>query len=98
MQQINSLLSCAVFVILVILVIAIIVAVIVVIISLISDRMLLRHVTGFYLAGTDTTSHNLYWNILYLLLNPDVTDKMYSEIQNKIGGFQIEIPRLLVLC
>ena len=47
--------------------------------------MLLRHVTGFFLGGGDTPTHNLYWNFLYLIFYPYVIDNMYKEIADKLG-------------
>lgn len=40
---------------------------------------------GTYIAGTDTTSESLYWAILYMVLYPDVQERIYTEIKKEIG-------------
>ena len=40
---------------------------------------------GLYLAGTDSTAQTLYWIFLYLVLYPDIQEKIHTEIIQHIG-------------
>ena len=40
-----------------------------------------------YIAGTDTTSSNLYWAILYVAKYPEIQQKIYEEISEHIGEY-----------
>ena len=42
-----------------------------------------------YATGTDTTSTALQWALLYMCYYPHVQEKVQSEIDDKIGKFQI---------
>ena len=42
-------------------------------------------VTTLYLAGTDTTSKGIYWTFLYMVVYPEIQEKIYTEIQQNIG-------------
>lgn len=52
-----------------------------------SEVNLLAVVLELYFAGTDTTSSNLYWAILYLAKYPDVQSQVRREILEQIGVF-----------
>ena len=41
---------------------------------------------GLYLAGTDSTAQTLYWIFLYLVLYPDIQEKIHTEIIQHIGS------------
>ena len=45
----------------------------------------LSTVMQFYIAGTDTTSSQLYWFYLFAGLYPEVQEKMYQEIKEVLG-------------
>ena len=49
-----------------------------------------------YIAGTDTTSSNLYWAILYVAKYPEIQQKIYEEISEHIGEYLLHL-RLLLL-
>lgn len=38
-----------------------------------------------YVAGTDTTSESLYWAFLYMVMYPDVQERVYDEVHEKLG-------------
>ena len=40
----------------------------------------------FFLAGYDTTANALSWLMYILACNPDIQEKVYDEIQEKIGN------------
>ncbi|KAF1758767.1 hypothetical protein GCK72_015227 [Caenorhabditis remanei] len=42
-----------------------------------------------WVAGMETTSNTLYWSLLYVLLNPKVLEKVYEELDTKIGSDRI---------
>ena len=44
-----------------------------------------------YIAGTDTTSSNLYWAFLYVAKYPEIQKRIYKEISEHIGRFAIVI-------
>ena len=39
----------------------------------------------FFVAGTDTTASTVSWIIMYLVLNPEVQEKVYKEILEELG-------------
>lgn len=49
------------------------------------DNNLVTTVTSMYLAGTDTTAESLYWAFLYMVLYPEVQEKIHQEIQQQLG-------------
>ncbi len=53
----------------------------------------LRNVlVDFFVAGSETTSSTLLWGMLYLMLNPDIQDKVHKELDEVIGkGIQPKI-------
>lgn len=51
------------------------------------DLNLITSVMSLYLAGTDTSSSQLYWAFLYMVLYPEVQQKIYREIREHIGMF-----------
>ena len=38
-----------------------------------------------FFAGTDTTSTNLYWALLYLVKYPEMQERIHEEIMERIG-------------
>uniref|UniRef100_A0A0B7BT25 Cytochrome P450 n=1 Tax=Arion vulgaris TaxID=1028688 RepID=A0A0B7BT25_9EUPU len=36
-------------------------------------------------AGSETTSTTIYWCVLYMIVHPDVQEKVYQEIKDKVG-------------
>ena len=38
-----------------------------------------------YIAGTDTTSSNLYWAFLYVAKYPEIQQRIYEEISEHVG-------------
>ena len=44
-------------------------------------------VMQFYIAGTDTTSSQLYWFYLFAGLYPEVQEKIYQEIKLTLGRY-----------
>ncbi|BFZ06916.1 hypothetical protein BsWGS_09955 [Bradybaena similaris] len=49
------------------------------------DDNLTKLMMDLFGAGAETTSTSISWCILYLLNNPGVQDKLYSEIKEKVG-------------
>ncbi|CAG5115326.1 unnamed protein product [Candidula unifasciata] len=49
------------------------------------DQNLLKIMMDLFAAGTETTSTTIYWCILYMLRHPDVQEKVYQEIKDKVG-------------
>ncbi|XP_067945567.1 cytochrome P450 2B19-like [Watersipora subatra] len=49
------------------------------------DLNLKTSVMSLYLAGTDTTSSQLYWAFLYMVLYPEIQEKIREEIRDHIG-------------
>ncbi|CAG5125149.1 unnamed protein product [Candidula unifasciata] len=50
------------------------------------DQNLIKDMMDLFGGGTETTTSTIYWCILYLLNNPQVQDKVYSEIKDVIGS------------
>ncbi|CAI5448980.1 unnamed protein product [Caenorhabditis angaria] len=42
-----------------------------------------------WIAGMETTSNTLYWALLYVMLNPEVREKIYEELDREIGSDRI---------
>jgi len=42
-------------------------------------------VSQLYIAGTETTTTSLRWAFLYLVLYPEMQEKIYQEIKSTIG-------------
>ncbi|CAI5448979.1 unnamed protein product [Caenorhabditis angaria] len=42
-----------------------------------------------WVAGMETTSNTLYWAFLYVMLNPEVREKIYEELDREIGSDRI---------
>ncbi len=40
----------------------------------------------FFIAGSETTSTTLNWAVLYMILNPDVQEKVQEELDAVTGG------------
>lgn len=51
-----------------------------------SDEQLLALCLDFFQAGTETTSNTLAFGIIYMLHNPHVLEKIYAELDVKIGS------------
>ncbi|BFZ06906.1 hypothetical protein BsWGS_09946 [Bradybaena similaris] len=49
------------------------------------DENLTKIMSDLFAAGTETTSTTMYWCILYMLHHPDVQEKVYREIVDKVG-------------
>lgn len=49
------------------------------------DQHLTKIMYDLFAAGTETTSTTIYWCILYMLNYPDVQEKVYQEIKQKVG-------------
>ncbi|KAI6169986.1 CYtochrome P450 family [Aphelenchoides bicaudatus] len=45
-----------------------------------------QEVDSFLFAGYDTTAHAISWTIWYLATNPNVQEKLYREISEKLNG------------
>ncbi|XP_072241074.1 cytochrome P450 2U1 [Leuresthes tenuis] len=39
-----------------------------------------------FIAGTDTTTNSVLWILLYMVLHPEIQDKVQSEIDEVVGG------------
>lgn len=50
-----------------------------------SKTDLVANVFLLFTGGTDTTDSTIRWALLHLLVRPDVQDKLYQEIADKIG-------------
>ncbi|XP_078597669.1 cytochrome P450 2C3-like [Branchiostoma floridae x Branchiostoma japonicum] len=47
------------------------------------------YMTGnLFMAGTDTTSNTLLWSLLYMILNPDIQNKVHEELDAVVGESQ----------
>jgi len=53
--------------------------------SYFSNSQLLATVNDLFSAGTETTSTTIRWAILYLARHPDIQEKLYQEIKEKVG-------------
>ncbi|KAM9770679.1 cytochrome P450 2U1 [Menidia menidia] len=42
-----------------------------------------------FIAGTDTTTNSVLWVLLYMVLHPDVQDKVQAEIDQVVGRHQV---------
>ncbi|XP_061685177.1 cytochrome P450 2U1 isoform X1 [Syngnathoides biaculeatus] len=42
-----------------------------------------------FIAGTDTTANSLLWILLYLVVHPDVQDKVQAEVDEVVGGGRV---------
>ncbi|KAI8785389.1 cytochrome P450 2J1 [Biomphalaria glabrata] len=47
---------------------------------------LIAVIRNLFIAGTDTTSGNILWFLLYMLHYPDVQEKIYQEIVSRVGS------------
>ncbi|XP_078602690.1 cytochrome P450 2D4-like [Branchiostoma floridae x Branchiostoma japonicum] len=50
-----------------------------------ADRELQEILVDLFLAGTETTATTTRWALLYLMLNPDVQEKVHQEIDSVLG-------------
>ncbi|KAK3733030.1 hypothetical protein RRG08_002632 [Elysia crispata] len=50
-----------------------------------SDEGLMRVISDFMIAGSETTTSTILWFFLYMLHNPDVQRKIHEEIDEEIG-------------
>ena len=60
--------------------------------NLLVDEQLISVLMQIYVAGTDTTSSVLYWAFLYLVIHPDIQDKLYAEIREQLGNASQSVP------
>ena len=56
-----------------------------------SESNLLAEVMQLYIAGTDTTSSNLYWALLYVTKYPEIQQKIYEEITEHVGEYLLHL-------
>ena len=49
------------------------------------DSNMVGMTAGLYLAGTDSTAQTLYCIFLYLVLYPDIQEKIHTEIIQHLG-------------
>ena len=49
------------------------------------EESLVSSLLDLFLAGTETTTSSLMWGILFLLHNPEVQDKLHSELESVLG-------------
>ncbi|KAM7008684.1 cytochrome P450 2U1 isoform 2-T2 [Tautogolabrus adspersus] len=42
-----------------------------------------------FIAGTDTTANSVLWVLLYLVLNPDIQDRVQAEIDKVVGTHRV---------
>ncbi len=47
---------------------------------------LVNTLLDFFLAGIDSTSSTLRWGMLYMILNPDIQEKVQDELDKATGG------------
>ena len=57
----------------------------------ISVKNFLASVMQFYIAGTDTTSGQLYWFYMFAGLYPEVQEKIHQEIKQTLGRYWLVI-------
>lgn len=48
-------------------------------------RQLVQIMADLFSAGLETITSTLEWAFVYLMLNPDVQEKLYEEIQHVVG-------------
>ncbi|XP_078619737.1 cytochrome P450 2U1-like [Branchiostoma floridae x Branchiostoma japonicum] len=53
-----------------------------------TEEQLTMVVVDLFFAGTDTTSTTLRWAVLYMILHPDIQEKVQQEIDSVIGRNQ----------
>ena len=57
----------------------------------ISVKNFFASVMQFYIAGTDTTSGQLYWFYMFAGLYPEVQEKIHQEIKQTLGRYWLVI-------
>ncbi|XP_078573745.1 cytochrome P450 2U1-like [Branchiostoma floridae x Branchiostoma japonicum] len=50
-----------------------------------SNRQLYEVLIDLFIAGTDTTGATTHWALLYMMLNPDIQEKVHQEIDSVLG-------------
>ncbi|XP_078578454.1 cytochrome P450 2U1-like [Branchiostoma floridae x Branchiostoma japonicum] len=50
-----------------------------------SDKQLKEVLIDLFLAGTDTVAATLHWALLYMMVNPDIQEKVHQEIDSVLG-------------
>ena len=46
---------------------------------------LLNVLLDLFIAGSETTSNTMNWSMLYMVLNPEIQDKVRQELDGTIG-------------
>ncbi|XP_066270896.1 cytochrome P450 2D4-like [Branchiostoma lanceolatum] len=50
-----------------------------------SDKQLKEVLIDLFLAGTETTANTIRWALLYMMVNPEVQEKVHQEIDSVLG-------------
>ena len=59
--------------------------------SKIGEDWIIQIVLNFFVAGSDTTSLSLSWIFLHLIIRPDIQEKLHKEIDDVLGGRQVQV-------
>merc|ERR1719362_2092194 len=54
-----------------------------------TENQLTVILSDLFLAGSETTGKSLEWACLFMLLNPEVQEKVFEEIDSEIGDDQV---------
>ncbi|XP_072051725.1 cytochrome P450 2U1-like [Amphiura filiformis] len=67
--------------------------------ELFDDENLLACISDLFAAGTETSSTTLKWGLLYMVLQPDIQEKIHAEMDSEVGRNRLptlkDRPRLL---
>ncbi|XP_078588767.1 cytochrome P450 2D6-like [Branchiostoma floridae x Branchiostoma japonicum] len=56
--------------------------------STFTEEQLVSLVRQLFLAGSDTTANTLHWAVLFMILHPDIQQKVHQEIDSVVGPNQ----------
>eukprot|EP00058_Branchiostoma_floridae_P020797 XP_002606287.1 hypothetical protein BRAFLDRAFT_67526 [Branchiostoma floridae] len=56
--------------------------------STFTEEQLVEILRQLFLAGTDTTANTLHWAVLFMILHPDIQEKVQQEIDSVLGPNQ----------
>ncbi|OQV15854.1 Cytochrome P450 2J2 [Hypsibius exemplaris] len=49
------------------------------------DAELMKNLSAFFGAGTETTAMTMYWSLLFMLHNPEVQKKIHQKLDEQVG-------------
>ncbi|KAM9314386.1 cytochrome P450 2U1 [Pholidichthys leucotaenia] len=57
--------------------------------SIFTEDYLFYIIGDLFIAGTDTTTNSVLWILLYMVLHPDIQDKVQAEIDEVVGPHRV---------